>query len=269
MKNTTWIRLDGREMMATLSTNRCTPSRNASLTIQIRLNLVRSNPKNGAATGHLINVIEDKIFKTIRWEPGEWKMWCTRFLTESENFWNYKLWLVTPPFSSLKTDFDFPKPLPTHRANIGCFLDLKLASPDPRGIKNYYKSPHHTIEVVRLHPSEHQSFRSNMLLYTDRDLEETKPRGHTYVIAFHEVGHLLGLDHPNPKCIGNPLACYGVNPAQTQQVMGAGMRIKSADAKPWMKAMADFYSQTSYTDWDPFPRRIPPRPLSEVKMNFR
>ena len=65
---------------------------------------------------------------------------------------------------------------------------------------------------------------------------------YTQIAAAHEVGHLIGLPHPNPSdplCLGPPgdTICYGSTPLQRSDIMGWGSVVNPSDATPWLNAI--------------------------------
>lgn len=69
---------------------------------------------------------------------------------------------------------------------------------------------------------------------------------------YHEVGHLIGLDHVNihGKGVrdGNDDKAYGVTKHQMRSVMGKGSARRPSHAQPWRQAAADI-TMTKSHDW--------------------
>lgn len=105
-----------------------------------------------------------------------------------------------------------------------------------------------------------------MLLLDSKDLNAEQRIGATvkYWTAFHEVGHLLGLEHVNAHGPGvtdpSSTPAYGVTRAQKNDVMGKGSVRTLKHALPWQQAAASL-TNTKPEDWRPSMRSIPPEPL--------
>jgi hypothetical protein len=58
----------------------------------------------------------------------------------------------------------------------------------------------------------------------------------------HEIGHLIGLDHPGhgtPTCAtGGEAACYASADGDDRGTMGRGSQARPDYAEPWRKAAA-------------------------------
>lgn len=65
------------------------------------------------------------------------------------------------------------------------------------------------------------------------------------VVAAHELGHYFGLQHPicntdNPRCYGAP------GSAEDRSIMGTGMEVTAAHAKPWRDTMKEIEQRLRY-----------------------
>jgi hypothetical protein len=85
-----------------------------------------------------------------------------------------------------------------------------------------------------------------MLLYDSNDPLNTKR---------HEVGHLLGLDHPQGA--SNNAAAYADRAGSPGDVMGSGKKIYPHHAVPWQKAIAAI-TGTSRNDWKAHQKKVFP-----------
>ena len=165
-------------------------------------------------------------------------MWKQQFVRSAESFWNGKFWLLNDAAAfAYKTGTGL-----TLYPNVWCRFKL-LAFDSPAAFLN------HTIDVVRLHPSENW-FGSHSTLYDSKDTalvskgitstnKSVMQRAHA-----HEIGHLLGLDHVDvgkPHCPAtgntNAAACYGVADNDMVSVMGAGMQLRLTHAYPWRECL--------------------------------
>jgi len=234
-KTTSFSRFD-----AELNTDTCDPYNNAELTLTLRMGFKQINPTGGAASGtyHDYGDATQPTRKIIKWSPTSWSAWKTNFVSTAQEYWNKsKFWLINDSFS-----FPYVKGAATYYPNVWCRFKLV-------GNESTVAGNHHTIEVVRLDPSE-KWFRSHSTLYDSKDtnsVEKDKTSTGKKVMQqahVHEVGHLLGLNHVDvgkPHCPAagdtNAVLCYGVADADMVSVMGSGMELRLEHAYPWREAL--------------------------------
>jgi len=236
-KKITFSRFD-----AELNTDCCDPYNNAELTLTLRMGFRQINPAGGAASGtyHDYGDATAPTRKIVKWSPSAWAMWKANFVQSAERFWTGKFWLVNDSYS-----FPYSKGAVTYYPNVWC--RFKLVANDATVVGN-----HHTIDVVRLHPSENW-FGSHSTLYDSKDTNRVKKAttsGGKKVVQrahVHEVGHLLGLDHVDvgkPHCPAagdtNASACYGIADNDIMSVMGSGMQLRLENAYPWRESLRYF-----------------------------
>ncbi|TWS96132.1 hypothetical protein [Reyranella sp. CPCC 100927] len=227
---------------AELNTDCCDPYNNAELTLTLRMGFKQINPSGGADKGtyHDYGDATEPTRKIIKWTATSWTNWKTNFVSSAEAFWTGKFWLINDSGS-----FPFTKGTATYYPNVWCRFKLV-------GNESTVAGNHHTIDVVRLDPSE-SWFGSHSTLYDSKDTNSVKKattsagkkvmqRAHV-----HEVGHLLGLDHVDvgkPHCPAagdtNAGMCYGVADADKLAVMGSGMQLRLENAYPWREALRAF-----------------------------
>lgn len=200
---------------------------NADLTVYVRIHFQRVDPTPTVTT----YADYDGTQVPIRaWRESEWTTWKRRFLTDCQQKWNGKMWLVTP---ATYRGLDWPTVNPTHRCNLYCRFEISEQA-DSQGA-------HAVIPVV--HVDGNHSFRSHMLLYDNQDLTPRRlTRGSNFFTHVHEIGHLIGLDHPGAgqaTCTtGGEAACYATADGDDRGIMGRGSEIRTEHARPWLSAAA-------------------------------
>ena len=228
----------------------CNARTNANLTLYVRINFVRVEPTAASNT----YADADGTNVPIRaWTDALWSRWKNRFVTECQSKWSGKFWLKTP---RTYNNLNWPESSPTHRCNLYCRFRVSEQSSS--------QGAHAVIPVVRVNGNHF--FRSHMLLYSSRDLRaERLTRGSLFYTHIHEIGHLIGLEHPGnslPACTsGAESACYAAADGNDQGVMGRGSRIYARHAQPWQKAAA-LLTSTRESDWTVSMRRAYPERLT-------
>jgi len=228
---------------AQLNTDCCDPLNNAELTITLRMGFRQINPPDGAAAGtyHDYGRATAPTRKIVKWTPDAWSRWKRNFVSSAQAFWTGKFWLINDSGSFPFTQ----KAGATYYPNVWCRFELI-------GNEATVAGNHHTIDVVRLHPSE-SWFGSHSTLYDSKDTDSvqkaTTSKGKKIMqrAHVHEVGHLLGLNHVDvgkPHCPTtgdtNASACYGVADNDMTSVMGDGMQLRTEHAYPWRESLRYF-----------------------------
>jgi hypothetical protein len=200
---------------------------NADLTLYLRIHFQKIDPTAGSNT---YRDYDGTAVPIRAWLPQEWSRWKGRFLSDCQRRWDGNFWLMPP---ATYTRLNYPPARPTHRCNLYCRFQISEQS-SPNGA-------HAVIPVVRV--DGNHFFRSHMLLYSNRDLRaERLTRGSMFYTHVHEIGHLIGLDHPGNSLTGCTSgaenACYASGDGDDRGVMGRGSRIYARHAQPWRKAAA-------------------------------
>lgn len=222
---------------------------NADLTLYVRVHFQQIDPTSSQSTYN----DSDRTPVPIRaWRTGEFSRWKRRFLGDCQREWHGNFWLQTP---TSYNSFNWPERSPTHRCNLYCRFEISEQSSQ--------HGAHAVIPVVRV--DGNHFFRSNMLLYSNRDLRsERLTSGSRFFTHLHEIGHLIGLEHPGtglPSCpTGSESACYASVDGNDRGVMGRGSRMFARHAQPWQKAAA-LLTSTREADWSVSLRRLYPRTL--------
>ena len=224
---------------------------NADLTLFVRIHFQKIDPISSPAT---YNDSDGNAVPIRPWGTVEWPRWKRQFLSDCRRKWHGKFWLKTP---TTYNGLNWPQSRPTHRCNLYCRFEISEQSG-----KN---GAHAVIPVV--HVDGNHSFRSDMLLYSNRDVErehEPLTSGPQFFTHVHEIGHLIGLDHPGAGragCVnGGEAICYASPDGDSFGVMGRGSRIYKRHAQPWVKAAA-ILTGTRQTDWDVSLTRVRPQPI--------
>lgn len=256
-------RIYTKQWMAQLDTDVCNRHTNADLTLHLNLAFRPINPANGAKSGTLNDYgsATGTPRKIIPWTNSAWHHWTHRLCSSAQHFWNGKFWLNNNFGLFAITDA-----LGTYLPSVYCRLR----------IHHVPGMAHHTIDVVRLDPSENW-FGSHSKLYDHRDTSwalksrDSKGRPVMQRAHVHEIGHLLGLGHVDEGKAHCPMAsntnataCYGIADEDMHTVMGAGMSLNSLFATPWQRAIIQLTGKGMplTSDWEASMRRILPQRVS-------
>jgi hypothetical protein len=223
---------------------------NADLTLYVRINFQEINP---TATVRTYKDWDGTDVPIRAWRPGEFRQWKRKFLNDCQNRWHGKFWLVTP---MTYARLNWPEKNPIYRCNLYCRFEIsEQSSPD---------GAHAVIPVV--HVDGNRFFRSHMLLYDNNDLgAQRRTRGSKFFTHVHEIGHLIGLQHPGhgrAGCTtGGEAACYASADGDTRGVMGMGSDIRAEHAQPWTRA-ASILTGIDQANWTVSLNRALPQRLA-------
>lgn len=217
------------------------PDKSFRLNIYLRVNLIKRDPLGGKEEGTFYDG-NGKPFKCKKWTDGQWQTFKDAYVAQANKFWDKAFLLITPNYYK---EFDWPKEGQNRRRrNVMCCFFLSLSS----------ERPHATIPVVN--PIQ-VGFRSHARLYSYSDYQADRysagaVRWQFYTLP-HEVGHLLGLGHPNEmarECVLHPDsdACYVGKFEHNFQGMGKGSGLALDYIKPWQKRIAR-HTKTDAKDW--------------------
>lgn len=254
---------------AEIDTTVCNRTTNANLTIYIKVYFNQITPKSIIKENRdKIALSFDEIFDPevtqnkwghkftfndsynmpypIReWKPHEWKQWKRKVLQLSQKMWHGRFWLIPPKnYNGL----NWPELRPTHRSNLYCQFEYTE-------VKNRKEA---TTEITVIALDGKHPFRHSPFLFSNEIINPIFKSGSLKLCKqtpiLHEVGHLLGLEHPGivdkiPGCSGASVACYVSAKGDRCGAMGLGDGLRMRFAKPWLKAAA-ILTDTREDEWD-------------------
>jgi hypothetical protein len=283
------------EFNSGLSTKSVSSSKNAELTIYLRLFLIKRGKgtvPDADASGH--------TFRTRDWAPLEFETFRQEVKTQAERFWNQTDFCIVPP--SDYRGLDWPHNNPQYRPNVDCRFEIVWAS--------HPNDAHAVIDCYRPDSSDRPDYRSNAgsgggswtsfdtrlpqgvqafpsvcdnRVFTGwADDARIFPlyrtiRNDPQITVDHEVGHLIGLPHvgafrKNPDCLkaiqadpangSGAQACYDAgNPDDCWNIMGRGMNLALWNALPWARSLAE-HTSTTLQGWRVTQQKPQPRKLA-------
>jgi hypothetical protein len=231
-----WIH--GSVLDSRLYTNRRSADRNADLYFELSVYLNRVEPVSlttSAAYDSNGNAVE-----ITSWPDAAWHEFKYEFV-QVANRLNNRFWLVPPEgFSEL----DWPEwnTRVRYRPNVKCGLQVL-----------HSQRAHARFIIDCYFPKDHAFFRSSMYAqahYGQLSFDDSSPETlgppmypdtHHILVILHELGHVLGLSHPNNVAglrdnngaCNTKLLCYGKDWWQRNNMMGLGHAMARWNAWPW------------------------------------
>lgn len=209
---------------------------NAFLGIKLKLGFTQVNPPDGKSEG-IVSGINDEPIHVEKWTSQSWLKWQTDFVRATAPAWNRKFWLINNG-----TSFAFRHNGRVYVPNIVCGFKIEIGLPDSPG-------NHRNIKVVRL-PEDSGHIRSNTNQFSSKDhIPNVKAYKTSQMTSAHEIGHLLGFEHPRLGKFGCPThkdpsrrLCYGITRREIMSIMGLGSQLYPEHAKPWMDSLRHIQS---------------------------
>ena len=209
------------------------------LTLVVKIHLYQINPSRGRQTGTMRDGSDR--FTIEKWNASEWRNYQDRFDDLCEMVWNGELYLLPPSNlpAGIRTELSATsRGAAAQTPYIECNLDVQVVS--QRG------GSHATLGVYRLADTETKTYRSYITQQAGRDTGRMSNHDiymemhwdgdnlRQFSTVAHEVGHVLGLNHP--ICSGNANRCYGAQgtPAHNS-TMGFGSNMMTGFATPWTR----------------------------------
>lgn len=220
--------------------------RNASLTLKIKVKLVKINPPDGADTGVVHHGLERNL-PIQRWTNSEWSNFIRSFRSKCINSWSNKLWL-TPTHDRLVRTVGAARDM-TVRPNIACLLDVRIVT----------SGSQLTCRVVRPSVDFSRSSMNRRRQLGHLDIYDVKPKPSGQIPVAHELGHYLGYDHVGGRGNGDDNYCTSAtnpsvvcNPHSAGDIMGSGMRVEEWHARAWQNRVARHLGDVSHSteDWN-------------------
>jgi hypothetical protein len=175
----------------------------------------------------------------VNWPPNTFEAFKAAAKSRAEQFWSNKF-RISPP--SNYSFFNWPAGAGGRPRSVICTLSI-----------TYVNSPNHASRIINCYrrASGETTAALDSGSWTDAILTD-QPHNLTdnqnkvvptkLITVAHEVGHLIGLDHPAGSaagCTGHELVCYGLggDAWQIRNIMGAGDQVDQSNAKPWLERM--------------------------------
>lgn len=219
---------------------------NASLTLKVKVKLVRVEPPGSAATGTVNHGLEHNI-SIDRWSDADWNTFVQKFRRACVDTWSNKLWLI-PQHNRLSRVVGAGRNM-TVSPNISCLLDVAMVS----------SNSHLTCRVINPTGTFSRSSMSRQRQLGHLDIHDVDPKSSGQVPVAHELGHYLGYSHVGgPGNEGNRYCTSATNPVvicnahSRGDIMGGGTRVEEWHARAWQNRVARHLGDVtrSTQDWN-------------------
>jgi hypothetical protein len=203
--------------------------------LQLRLALYMIRMDTDPNGRNVVDLAWRRDIPIVPWSPALFETFKANAKAKAEKFWSHRFRLWPPagyPF------FNWPAGSSGQPLGVTCSLsiDYRLSHAGSTHWVRCYRRGNDEVMTAALNSGNWTDAILSDQSMDLRDKSGTAIRTTSITLA-HEVGHLLGLQHPVSQCSGEELKCYGDDgeASQIRNIMGAGDQVNRSNATPWLQ----------------------------------